>query len=68
MTPWSVADPWEGRRAPRLKGCSELMAETVEKSLPELDFASLRRRTSEAHSQNEGADVDNDKLSRRAGE
>jgi hypothetical protein len=44
------------------------MPETIEKSLLELDFASLRRRTSKARSQNEGADDDNDKLSRRAGE
>jgi hypothetical protein len=44
------------------------MAEAVEKSLLELEFACVRRRTSRASSQSEGADDDNDKLSRRAGE
>ena len=44
------------------------MTETIEKSLLDLDFASLTRRTSKTHSQNEGADDDNDKLSRSAGE
>jgi hypothetical protein len=44
------------------------MTETMEKSLLDLDFASLTRRPSKRHSQNEGTDDDNDKLSRRAGE